>query len=116
VRTRSEIRADGPADLAVRRAACRWRSLAGAGYGLLANRHPREKLALCRELLGAAAAGELEKVEPMARPEGSRPVEPTRSCPVCGAGWLVVIAELPAMVRVEGGEAAAGRGLSHETS
>jgi Putative transposase len=65
-------------------------------YGLLANRHRREKLALCRELLGAAAS-EVEDVGSMPRREGSDPVTPTRACPVCGAGRLVVIAELPAM-------------------
>jgi hypothetical protein len=64
-------------------------------YGLLANRHREEKLARCRELLGAAAASAGEVVESMARPEGPRPVTPTRACPSCGAGRLVVIAELP---------------------
>src|SRR5262249_34335106 len=49
-----------------------------------------------RELLGAATAGEVEDVELRSRPEGSDPVTPTRACPVCGAGRLVVIAELPA--------------------
>ena len=65
-------------------------------YGFLANRHRREKLALCRELLGAAAS-EVEDEELKARREGSCPVTPTRACPVCGAGRLVVIAELPVM-------------------
>jgi hypothetical protein len=65
-------------------------------YGMLANRHRRQKLALCRELLEAAAS-EVEDEELTARPEGCDPVTPTRACPVCGAGRLVVIAELPAM-------------------
>ena len=65
-------------------------------YGMLANRHRRQKLALCRELLEAAASA-VEDEELTARPEGGDPVTPTRACPVCGAGRLVVIAELPAM-------------------
>jgi hypothetical protein len=64
-------------------------------YGLLANRHRREKLARCRELLGTAAAGEGEVTESIVRPESPGPVTPTRACPNCGAGRLVVIAELP---------------------
>jgi Putative transposase/Transposase zinc-binding domain len=66
-------------------------------YGMLANRHRREKLAVCRELLGGATASEVEDEEPMPRREGCDAVTPTRACPVCGAGRLVVIAELPAM-------------------
>jgi hypothetical protein len=65
-------------------------------YGLLANRHRRQKLAPCRELPGAAASA-VEDEELTARPEGCDPVTPTRACPVCGVGRLVVIAELPAM-------------------
>jgi Putative transposase/Transposase zinc-binding domain len=74
-------------------------------HGLLSNRHRREKLARCRELLGAAAAGAVEEVVP--RPEGPDPVTPARACPVCGAGRLVVIAELPAgdVARVGAGPA-----------
>ena len=85
-------------------------------YGLLANRHRREKLALCRELLGAAATSGGEDAEPRARPEGSCPVEPTRACPVCGAGRLVVIAELPAMDPVRVGVGRAGRDVIFDTS
>ena len=85
-------------------------------YGLLANRHRREKLALCRELLGAAAAGEVEDVELRARPEGSDPVTPTRACPVCGAGRLVVIAELPPMDPAPVGAGPARREAIFDTS
>ena len=85
-------------------------------YGLLANRHRREKLALCRELLGAAAASEVEDVEPMARPEGAAPVTPTRACPICGAGRLVVIAELPAMDPSSVGAGVAERDAIFDTS
>jgi Putative transposase/Transposase zinc-binding domain len=85
-------------------------------YGLLANRHRREKLALCRELLGGAAAGEVEDEEPTPRRDGCDPVTPTRACPVCGAGRLVVIAELPAMAMVGVGAGPAGRGAVFDTS
>jgi hypothetical protein len=76
-------------------------------YGLLSNRHRREKLARCRGLLGGAAASEVEDVELRAWPEGCDPVTPTRACPVCGAGRLVVIAELSArdVARVGAGPA-----------
>ena len=40
--------------------------------------------------------------EPTARPEGSCAVTPARACPICGAGRLVVIAELPAMEPARG--------------
>jgi hypothetical protein len=85
-------------------------------YGLLANRHRREKLALCRELLGAAAASEAEDVEPMPRREGCDAVTPTRACPVCGSGRLVVIAELPAAEPLGVGGSGSGRGGGFDTS
>ncbi len=85
-------------------------------YGLLANRHRREELALCRELLGAAAAGEAEDMEPTPRREGSDPVTPTRACPVCGSGRLVLIAELPAAEPVGVGGPGSGRGGGIDTS
>jgi hypothetical protein len=84
--------------------------------GLLANRHRREELALCRELLGAAAAREVEDEEPMPRREGGDAVTPTRAGPVCGSGRLVVIAELPAAEPSEVGRSAAGRGRGIDTS
>lgn len=83
-------------------------------YGLLANRHRREKLSRCRELLGAAPAGAIEDIESRARPEGSDPVAPARACPICGAGRLVVIAELPSPVGV--GATPAWRGPTFDTS
>jgi Putative transposase/Transposase zinc-binding domain len=84
-------------------------------YGLLANRHRREKLALCRELLGGTASA-VEDVELTARREGCDPVTPTRACPVCGAGRLVVIAELPARDRARVGAGPAERGVIFDTS
>ena len=67
-------------------------------YGLLANGHRREKLARCRELLGTAAtpadpapAGP----DPTTPPVHEAAVTPTRVCPRCGAGRMVVVAEFP---------------------
>jgi Putative transposase len=85
-------------------------------YGILSNRHRREKLALCRELLGVAAGSEGEGAELIARPEGAWPVTPTRACPICGAGRLIVIAELPAMELSRGAAGQAERRPTFDTS
>ena len=78
-------------------------------YGILANRHRREKLALCRQLPGVARGDEGEAAELIARPGWASPVTPTRACPNCGAGRLIIIAELAAMAP---SRAAAGRAVS----
>ena len=72
-------------------------------YGLLANRHRQEKLAVCRELLGAAASPEV--ISPEAPALATPPslevgVTETRCatlCPKCGVGRMVIIGELPAV-------------------
>ena len=68
-------------------------------YGLLANRHRQEKLARCRELIDAAktlqadtAPTEPSSVKP---PASETTVTPTRVCPHCGSGRMVVIGEIP---------------------
>jgi hypothetical protein len=61
-------------------------------YGLLANRHRQEKLARCRELLGMAVT---RRADPITPPVLEAAVTPTRVCPRCGAGRMVVIAEFP---------------------
>jgi hypothetical protein len=73
-------------------------------YGLLANRCRHEKLARCRELLGMAVtpadpapAGS----DPITPPAHESAVTPTRVCPRCGAGRMVVIAEFPPMCPAE---------------
>jgi hypothetical protein len=65
-------------------------------YGILANRHRRAKLALCRELLGSVEGTDPEVPEE-AREARETPsaIVPTRVCPVCGAGRMIVIRELP---------------------
>jgi hypothetical protein len=64
-------------------------------YGILSNRHRHEDLALCRELLGGSKAAEPEAAEAVKAPEGAESIAPTRVCPACGAGRMVVIAEFP---------------------
>ena len=57
-------------------------------YGYLANRRRGEKLARCRELLGASAPGEASpSIELAAAP----PPAPAASCPVCAEGRLQVV-------------------------
>jgi hypothetical protein len=72
--------------------------------GLLANRHRQQKLARCRELLGAAVTPEADAnpTGPVVSPGRESTVTPTRVCPVCGAGRMVVIAELPPMTPDQG--------------
>ena len=64
-------------------------------YGILSNRHRHEKLGLCHQLLGSGPAAELESPETIPLPESPSPVAATRVCPVCGAGRMIVIEELP---------------------
>ena len=61
-------------------------------YGLLSNRRRREDLAVCRELLGDGPA-EPRPEETVEVPEGAESITPTRVCPNCGAGRMIVIAE-----------------------
>jgi len=84
-------------------------------YGLLANRHRHEKLALCRRLLGAGSAAEPEACEETrAAREGPSSITPTRVCPVCGAGRMIVLRELaPAGRETREG---AGLGVSLDSS
>jgi hypothetical protein len=71
-------------------------------YGFLANRDRREKLAICRERLEAAAA---PAALPPVAPSPAAPLAPvsgvtearcTPLCPVCGVGRMVAIEELAA--------------------
>jgi hypothetical protein len=70
-------------------------------YGLLANRHRQEKLARCRELIGMALTPQADTaptdVDPVTPPGHEAAVTPTRVCPRCGSGRMVVVAELPPM-------------------
>jgi hypothetical protein len=64
-------------------------------YGILANRHRHEKLALCRRLLDSDSAIELKSPETEEIPESPSSVTPTRVCPVCAAGRMIVIEDFP---------------------
>jgi ribosomal protein L37AE/L43A len=74
-------------------------------YGLLANRHRREKLARCRELLDTAVTPPSDTAptepDPATPPGHETTVAPTRVCPRCGAGRMVVVAEFPPMSLAE---------------
>jgi Putative transposase/Transposase zinc-binding domain len=64
-------------------------------YGILANRHRHEKLALCRRLFGTGSAVESESPEKDQITESPSSITPTRLCPVCSAGRMIVIEEFP---------------------
>jgi hypothetical protein len=71
-------------------------------YGILANCHREERLALCRQLLGAAPSPCLESEakdgkcseEVIQRSDAVNCNE--RRCDACGEGWMRVIGEIPA--------------------
>jgi hypothetical protein len=68
-------------------------------YGLLANRHRQEKLARCRELIAMAAMLQADTAStepaPVKPPALETTVTPTRVCPQCGSGRMIVIGEIP---------------------
>jgi hypothetical protein len=67
-------------------------------HGFLANRVGREKLALCRELLGVEATPVPVEPEPASEPRATVGGEPAANvCPACGAGRMVVVASLGAI-------------------
>jgi Putative transposase/Transposase zinc-binding domain len=86
-------------------------------YGILANRHRQAKLALCRQLLGSGTATEPEFVEEE-RPSWESPssITPTRVCPVCGAGRMIVIKELPPMPTGAEAHEGIGTGVGFDSS
>ena len=63
-------------------------------------------MVLCRELLGGGPVAEPEPEEMVKVPEGAESITPTRVCPQCGAGRMIVIAEFPPMA--SGAEIAVG--------
>jgi hypothetical protein len=86
-------------------------------YGLLANRHRQEKLALCRELLGAAPTGEPESPDLGEFPEHPPTlISPTRVCPVCGAGRMIVIEEFPPVPKGQEAQELVGVGMAMDSS
>jgi Putative transposase len=86
-------------------------------YGLLANRHRQAKLALCRQLLGTGPATEPEFAEEKREFRESRSsITPTRVCPVCGAGRMIVIKELPPMPAGAEAREGIGTGVGFDSS
>jgi ribosomal protein L37AE/L43A len=103
-------------------AAARWLEARAAEllptpYFHLANRHRQAKLALCRRLLGAATAAEPESAEETRETrESPSSITPTRVCPVCGAGRMIVIKELPPMSVRGTAHEGVGSGVSFDSS
>ena len=75
-------------------------------YGLLANRHRQEKLARCRELIGMAVTPQADtaptEADPVTPTVPETTVTPTRVCPRCGSGRMVVIGEIPPLPKAAG--------------
>jgi hypothetical protein len=75
-------------------------------YGLLANRHRQEKLARCRELIAMAATPQADTAStepaPVKPPALETTVTPTRVCPQCGSGRMIVIEEIPPLPKAAG--------------
>jgi len=66
-------------------------------YGILSNRHRREDLALCRQLLsgGEPVQTESESTATVQAAKSPESITTTRVCPICGAGRMMLIAEFP---------------------
>jgi len=60
-------------------------------YGYLANRHRRQKLALCRRLLGESPSRESRDNNQPALAAGDEDAEPMIGCPVCQQGHLRIV-------------------------
>jgi hypothetical protein len=84
--------------------------------GILANRHRQEKLARCRELLNVARLPKSDEPEPIAPPRLAAMVTPTRACPVCGAGRMIVIEEFPPVPEGQRAQELMGVGMVEDTS
>jgi Putative transposase len=86
-------------------------------YGILSNRHRHQKLELCRGLLGSSTAAEPESsAKPKETHESPSSVTPTRVCPVCGAGRMIMIREFPPMPAGVGAHKGAGVCVGFDSS
>jgi hypothetical protein len=65
-------------------------------YGFLANRHRKQKVARCRQLLGNAATQLLPNMEQCALLLASLVSRPVARCPVCRRGEMIRVQTLPA--------------------
>jgi hypothetical protein len=74
-------------------------------YGFLANRVCREKLALCRKLLGVGMAPEPAAADSGLEPERTAEGEPAaHACPICGVGRMIIVETLRATSVNRGGD------------
>jgi hypothetical protein len=64
-------------------------------YGILSHRCRQENLALCRRLLSVETTAEPASPESIVPRENPVPVTPTRVCPNCGAGHMILIERIP---------------------
>lgn len=85
-------------------------------YGILSNRCRTENLALCRQLLGVQTTAESAPLKPVVQPDGRVLVTPTRVCPNCGAGKMILIGEFPPMALGERITLAADVSVTVDTS
>ena len=67
-------------------------------YGFLANRVCRDKLALCRALLGAEPTPEPVAIKPCVEPEETAEEQATpHACPSCSVGRMVIVESFKAI-------------------
>ncbi len=85
-------------------------------YGILSNRCRQENLVLCRTLIDTEISAQTESPDPRKQPENSVPVTPTRVCPNCGAGKMILIGEFPPMAVGERITLEAGSCVTVDTS
>jgi hypothetical protein len=65
-------------------------------FGFLANRNRKEKLTLCRSLLGAPQMVVEASADPSSSRNSTTEEQSTRRCPVCKTGRLIIIQALTA--------------------
>jgi hypothetical protein len=75
-------------------------------YGFLANRFRKEKLELCRQLLGADPVEAIEATEVVGGPASDAPTKATSQehrCPKCEQGVMEIVERLPRQRRAQPG-------------
>ena len=71
-------------------------------YGLLANRHRHEKIAVCRALLTAKMRDGVTSGEQRVHPTPADQNDEPQRCPACGRGRMIVVELLPPARRGDG--------------
>jgi hypothetical protein len=85
-------------------------------YGLLANRHREEKLALCRRLLGCAGQPQVESAATAKEEKTEGAAEVRDRCPVCHEGRMVIVEVLAPERQQAGKKGAASSKPQEDTS